>query len=128
MRRPRIKRWMVLLTVAFALFFVVAIILGGGDKAGGDVGRAVLIDTDFGTAGGVGPNADWIEHAAGDWYPSAAIFSGLLANDDYRRDFVTRLSDLLNTRFSLASASAKLADIRSRRSHARRMGVRPLGA
>ena len=50
MKRPRLKRQTAVLTVAVTLFLIVMVILGCGDKAGGDVGQAVLIDTDFGTS------------------------------------------------------------------------------
>ena len=49
MRLPRPKRILAVLAVVAAVFLIIAVIVGRGDSAG-DVGHAVLIETDFGAS------------------------------------------------------------------------------
>lgn len=78
--------------------------------------RWMLYDTDFGFGFGKGsaPEHNTLQHArsgAPDW--STELFRNLLENDDFKRDFINRQADYLNTIFRPETVLETIADFQA---------------
>jgi hypothetical protein len=74
--------------------------------------RVMLYDTDY--AFYTSPEYQNFTYALSGIAPFATIFSKLLENEEYKKFFISRLADLLNTHFTAARSSEILEEMRGR--------------